>query len=281
MSSVLVTGAAGFIGRHLVAALRRRGDDVIVVDTECGDVAEASTWRDYPAAEAVVHIAGRSFVPESWEVPGDFVRTNVLGTVAALEYCRRHAARLVFPSSYMYGNAVRQPIAEDAALICQNPYALSKRLAEESCRFFADRCGVPVTVLRPFNIYGPGQAEAFLVPTIIGQVARGQEIRVRDLEPRRDYVYVLDVVEAMVKALTCARPFATFNIGSGTSHSVAELVRTVQDVWGTDLPVRSDGVRRRDEVMDTIADISLARRELGWYPRFTLRQGIEHLRAAS
>jgi len=280
MSKVLVTGASGFIGRHLVPVLRAGGHEVIEARRTAGDVAAAATWKQFPPADAVVHLAAKSFVPESWEAPGLFLRTNLGGTVEAMEYCRAHGAHLVFPSSYMYGDAVRQPIAEDSALVAKNPYALSKKLAEEACAFYADRFGLAVTVLRPFNIYGPGQAEAFLVPTILRQLDAGQGIRVMDLEPRRDYVYILDVVEAMVKALSAPPGLNVFNIGSGTSHSVADLIRIIQEVWGTSLPVSSEGVRRKDEIMDTVADIGRAGLKLGWTPRFTLRQGIEDLHAA-
>ena len=161
--------------------------------------------------------------------------------------CRARGARLVFPSSYLYGDAGHQPIAEDATLVAKNPYALSKKLAEEACQFFADRSGVRVTILRPFNIYGPGQSGTFLVPTIATQLETGNEVHVKDLEPRRDYVYVLDVVEAMVKAVVSERGFRVFNLGSGASYSVADLIQTMQDVWGTNLPVRSDWVRRQDK----------------------------------
>ena len=281
MSKVLVTGASGFIGRHLVPRLRAAGHEVVEVRRASGDIADAATWRQIPAADAVVHLAAKSFVPESWEHPALFVRTNLGGTIEAMEYCRAHGAHLVFPSSYMYGDAGRQPIAEGAALVARNPYALSKKLAEEACEFYADRFGLTITILRPFNIYGPGQSTTFLVPTIVKQLQAGQAIRVKDLEPRRDYVYVVDVVEAMVKALAVRRRLSVFNIGSGTSHSVADLIRIIQEVWGTSLPVSSAGLRRKDEIMDTVADITRAGEVLGWSPRFTLRQGIEDLHAAS
>jgi nucleoside-diphosphate-sugar epimerase len=279
MSRVLVTGASGFIGTHLVRRLREAGIDVVAADRASGDVADAATWRRFPAAAAVVHLAANTFVPDSWDRPGEFLRANLLGTIGALEYCRTHDARLVFPSSYMYGDAVRQPTPEDAAVVAKNPYALSKKLAEEACEFFAERFGIGVTILRLFNTYGPGQPDTFVVPTIVTQVLNGREIRVKDLEPRRDYVYVLDVVEALVKAIRCNRGFTVLNVGSGTSHSVADLIGVIQDVWGTALPVRADGVRRKTEIMETVADISRAERLLGWTPRFSLRQGLEHLHA--
>lgn len=280
MSSVLVTGASGFIGRHLLQRLHADGHAIVAADRRLGDMADPETWQRLPRAAVVVHLAARTFVPESWEAPSLFMRTNLLGTTAALDYCRAHGARLVFPSSYMYGDVARQPIAESTPLAASNPYALSKKLAEEACEFYGRQFGVPTTVLRPFNIYGPGQTAAFLIPTILAHVEAGREIRVKDLEPRRDFVYIADVVDAIVKAVDRTGDFAAFNVGSGTSHSVAELIQTIQDVWGTALPVRADGERRPGEIMDTVADIARARQQLGWTPRFTLRRGLEALHAA-
>jgi nucleoside-diphosphate-sugar epimerase len=233
-----------------------------------------------PGVDVVVHLAAKTFVPESWDAPALFMRTNLLGTIEALEYCREHRARLVFLSSYMYGAVAQQPIPEGTPLVAANPYALSKKLAEEACEFYANRFDVEATIVRPFNIYGPGQADAFLIPTILRQLAAGTEIRVKDLEPRRDFVYVSDVVAAILQAVNRAGRGGVFNIGSGTSHSVAELIQAIQEVWGTNLPVRVDGARRQGEVMDTVADIARARQHLGWTPRVTLRQGLEALRAA-
>jgi nucleoside-diphosphate-sugar epimerase len=280
MSRVLVTGGTGFIGTHLVAGLLAGGYEIVEANHASGDLADHATWTRLPAAEVVVHLAAKTFVPQSWDAPALFMRTNLLATIEALEYCRAHGARFVFPSSYMYGEAVRQPIPECTPLAARNPYALSKKLAEETCEFYANQFGVQTTILRPFNIYGPGQANAFLIPAILMQLKGGKEIYVKDLEPRRDFVYVVDVVDALLKAMTRTGGFAVFNVGSGTSHSVAELIQTIQDVWGTDLPVRADGVRRQGEIMDTVADIGHARQQLGWMPRFSLRQGLEALHAA-
>lgn len=280
MTSVLVTGASGFLGKHLVPRLRAEGHETNTMDHASGDVSDRATWQRFAPADVVVHLAAKSFVPDSWEFPSAFLRTNLSGTVEALEYCRLHRAHLVFLSSYIYGDVVRQPVSESSALAATNPYALSKKLAEEACQFYAERYGVSVTVLRPFNIYGPGQSETFLVPTILKQLESRTEVRVRDLEPRRDYIYVTDVVDAIIRAVAASGGYSVLNLGSGRSSSVAELIHAIQQVWGTHLPVRSDGVRRQDEIMDTIADISRAEACLGWKPRFTLRQGLEHFHSA-
>ena len=277
VSRVLVTGASGFIGRHLVPSLRSAGHEVVPLSRADGDVAERSTWATLPRMSSVVHLAARSFVPDSWHEPGEYMRTNVVGTTYALEYCRVHAARLVFLSSYMYGDPGRLPIPETAPLVARNPYALSKRLSEEVCRFHAESLGVAVTVLRPFNVYGPGQSEPFVVPFLVRQVNEGAVIHVKDLRPRRDYVHVSDVVDAITRAMDEASGYRVFNLGSGRSTSVEELIGELQRAAGTNLPVVSDNERRKDEVMDTVADIGAARRHLGWEPRVSLHHGLAQL----
>ncbi len=272
-----MTGASGFIGKHLVTRLREAGHEVFEADIGSGDVAEETTWLKYPRSDAVIHLAGKTFVPDSWSDPAGFMRCNLLGTVAALNHCRRNNARLIFPSSYLYGNPKTLPIPETAPLVVNNTYGLSKKLAEEACRFFSDCFGIHVTILRLFNVYGPGQQENFLIPSIIRQVNAGGVIKVKDLDPKRDYVYVNDVVQSILKAVDCQEGFRIFNIGSGVSHSVEELIRIIQAIKKTDLPVQVDAERRKDEIMNTVADITASKLQLGWAPRWTLHQGVQNM----
>jgi len=277
MAKILVTGASGFIGKHLIPQLCEVGHDVVDVDIESGDVAEETTWMKYPQAEVVIHLAGKSYVPESWADPAAFIKCNLLGTVAALNYCRKYNARLIFLSSYLYGNPQALPIPETAPLIANNPYALSKKLAEDSCLFYSDRFGIPIIIFRLFNVYGPGQPENFLIPSIIRQVNAGEVIHVKDLEPKRDYVYIRDVVQSILKAVNCQRRFCIFNIGSGASLSVEEIIRIIQDLKKTNLPAYSTAERRKDEIMNTVADITLAKLQLGWSPQWTFIQGVQQM----
>ncbi len=275
MARVVITGASGFIGRHVAAALQSNGHTVIPTDRGNGDVAERETWARLPESDVVIHLAGRSFVPESWAEPAAFLRINVQGSVEALEYARTAGARVVFVSSYLYGPPDRLPIAESTPVVATNPYALSKALAEQACRFFAERFGVKAAILRPFNVYGPGQDDVFLIPMIARQIHEGNAIRVKDLDPRRDYVYVSDVANAIVRAAEATDEFGIFNVGSGQSHSVREIIDIMQSLAGTTLSVQSADERRRDEIMDSVADISLARERLGWTPQWSLRDGLE------
>jgi len=275
-----VTGAAGFIGRHLVPLLQRDDDTVHAVDRSAGDLEVEATWSALPPAEVVVHLAGKSFVPASWLEPSSHIRANLNGALASLEYCRKHRARLVFLSSYLYGAPEALPIPETAVIRATNPYALSKQLAEQACRFYAEHFGLDVTVLRPFNSYGPGQGESFLIPAIVQAVERGEAVRVKDLEPRRDYVHVNDLVRAIVAAARGPRGYRVFNVGSGVSHSVAEVIALIQEVWGTSLPVVSESVRRAGEIKDTVADVTSAADGLLWRPEISLADGLRMLHRA-
>lgn len=274
MPKVIVTGADGFIGRAVVSRLRESGHDVLARRSKDGDVAEPAAWASLPAVDAVIHLAGRSYVPASWSAPSDFLTTNVLGTARALDYCRRYAARLILASAYVYGVPDVLPINERHPVRPNNPYALSKRIAEELCEFASAHQGVSSTVLRIFNVYGSGQRPEFLIPTIIAQIHRGIEVRVQDLSPRRDYVHLDDLADLFVCALKLGTGYQVFNVGSGISHSVGELIGHVQQVMHTDLPVVSEAIERRSEIADVVADISCARAVLGWAPRVTLAEGL-------
>ncbi|MCX6237749.1 MAG: NAD(P)-dependent oxidoreductase [Bacteroidia bacterium] len=274
MNRILITGASGFIGKHLVPKLRDIGHDVVEFDICSGDVADEATWLSFPKVEVVIHLAGRTFVPDSWADPVGFLKTNLISTVAALNFCKRHDAKLVFLSSYLYGNPETLPIPESARLHANNPYSLSKKLAEEVCQFYQDSFGVKVTILRPFNVYGMGQPEHFLIPSILNQIISGNTIQVKDLAPKRDYLYIDDLVEAIVKAVELDQLFNIFNIGTGISYSVAELIELIQQIMGTKLVIQSSGEKRSAEIDDSQAEISMAKSILGWSPKWSLQQGL-------
>ena len=277
MTSIVVTGASGFIGRALCRDLRAQGHEVAGLSGRDGDIADPATLGSLARPDHVFHLAGRTYVPDSWKDPLEFQRVNVRGTANVLEFCRTHGARLTFISAYLYGVPERLPVTEACVPQPNNPYALSKHLAEQVCAFYAAHHGIDVTVIRPFNIYGPGQKPHFLISQIVGQVRGGQTIAVKDLAPRRDYLYIDDLVDALARTLDGPRGYNVFNIGAGSSLSVQELIAAIQSVAGSRLPVVCDDEIRRNEIADVYADIGKARAQLGWAPKTGFRQGIERM----
>lgn len=281
MIEVMVTGAGGFIGRAVVQALHAQGIATYAMRRADGDMLEASTWAKLPTARTVFHLAGRGYVPDSWKHPADYIETNVTGTQRALDYCRAHGAALVHASAYVYGIPGALPIREEDVPHPNNPYALSKLLAEQCAEFAARYSGINVTLLRLFNVYGPGQPDHFLIPQILKHIKAREPIQVLDLTPRRDYVYVSDIAEAFIKARKPGpEACRTINIGSGESYSVQQIIDVAQRVAGTSLPVISAQQTRPQEIPDVVADISRARRLLDWTPRHRLEDGIRNLQAS-
>ena len=271
--SVLVTGADGFIGAHLVRALRAAGHIVWTHTRRQGDI--RNCLLNFENVGHVFHLAARTFVPESWSAPLGFYEVNLLGTVNVLEYCRASGASLTMVSSYVYGVPSRLPISEDAPLCAFNPYSHTKILAEETGLYYQRQFGVPLTIVRPFNVYGPGQNRRFLIPTILNQAVdpRQATIVVADLRPRRDYIFIADLIDLLVRT-AFRREGGIFNAGSGSSWGVGEVIAMVNGLLPVPKPVHAIGPVRPDEVIDVIADISRARHEFGWAPQVTLLDGL-------
>ncbi len=282
MSRILVTGGTGFIGRALATELRRRAHEVIPLASSHGDIADPVSLEPFAASHVdhVFHLAGRSFVPDSWSDAAGFLRTNIGGTVNVLDLCRRTGAGLTFASGYLYGVPERLPINEDAPVRPNNPYALSKHLSEQVCEFYVAHFGVKVSILRIFNVFGVGQDPRFLIPKILTQLRQGGAVEVLDLKPRRDYVYLDDVIAALAATLSYPCRYNVFNIGSGCSHSVLGVIKAAQIAMGRRGPVVSKDEERSCEIPDVIADIRRARQELGWTPQFDLSQGIRAIVAS-
>lgn len=276
----LITGGTGFLGRHLAAALARAGVEVVCTARSTGH----DIMRDdlpLEGVDHVFHLAAATGVPAAWTDPQATLLVNSHGTVRVLDQCRRVGCPVTFASTYIYGKPDRLPVSEEDPVHPSNPYSLSKLLAEESCRAFAGMYGLQVSVLRVFNIYGPWQDERFLVPLIVRQAMDtvSSEVVVQDLAPRRDYVHVDDVVRAFL-ATTRLSGFALFNVGSGVSHSVAEVIALACAAAGTHKTVRQTGAVRPADVPDTVADIRRIRGALGWSPRIGLAEGLRGMVAA-
>jgi NAD dependent epimerase/dehydratase len=299
---VLVTGAGGFIGSHLVERLVDAGATARAlvrytssgtwgwldgspvkadVDVLAGDICDREILaRAMRGVDTVFHLAALIGIPYSYDAPASYVRTNVEGTLAVLQTAMAAGVRRVVhtSTSEVYGSAIRVPIDERHPLQTQSPYAASKASADLMALSFHRAFGAEVVTVRPFNTYGPRQSARAVIPTIITQALGGSAIRLGNLSPTRDFTYVRDTVEGFVCAAEATDVAGrTFNLGTGREISIGDLARTIQSLLGTDLPVMTDDARERpatSEVDRLCADASAARAALGWTPKHDLADGL-------
>ena len=302
---VLVTGAGGFIGSHLVEALVGRGAIVTTfvrynsrgdpgalangspplasrVRVIAGDLKDpAALLRAVQGSEVVFHLGALIGIPYSYVHPLDYVQTNVAGTAHLLEACRHQGiSKLVlFSTSEVYGTARYVPIDEAHPLQGQSPYAASKIAADHLALSYYKSFGLPVAIARPFNTYGPRQPSRAVIPTIIGQCLAGRTVRLGSLMPLRDLTYVSDTVAG---ALRLAEAESTIgevvNLGSSKAISIGDLANEIFTIMGGDYTIEADAARMRpenSEVLRLLADSSKAGRLLGWRPIVPLKDGLQ------
>ena len=293
----LITGAAGFIGSNLANYLVREGHQVRGLDDLSagnpqslspdilftrGDVNDRpKLWTLLQEVDCVYHLAARVAVPESVLYPREYNATNVGGTVSLMEAMRDVGVhRVVFVSSgAVYGDQGVQPLKESAPPNPRSPYAVSKLAAEYYVRTIGDLWGIESVSLRVFNAYGPGQhlppSHPPVIPNFLRQAMRGGTLVMHgDGNQTRDYVYVDDVVTALIAAATAPGiNQIVINIGSGQETSIRNLVRMVTSVTGAKTEVINNP-RTSPGVSRMCADIGLAREKLGYQPRFSLEEGL-------
>ena len=278
MKKILITGSEGFVGKNLIRYLKNYSFQIIETKDKSFDLKLNESWKQIEKCDYLIHLAGKSFVPKSWEEPARFIENNILLITNALEYCRVNKTKLIFLSSYLYGNCKKIPIKENAPIEATNPYALSKLLAEKLCYFYKNNFQVNNIILRVFNLYGPGQPKEYLLSKITNQVRYENIIKVDNLSPKRDYVYIDDLCSAIVKAINYKGNEHIFNIGSGKSYSVKEVIEFIQNIYGTSLNIDEKKLIRKNEILNTIADINLAKKELEWSPIYELKEGLKKIK---
>ncbi len=272
---VVVTGATGFLGRRLVAQLEDKGYEVIQVSRSLGfDICDLESLNEIPPFKALFHLAAKTFVPDAYNESASFYTTNVLGTLNALELCKRFSKPIFFASSYLYGQPKSLPVNEEHPIDLWNPYATSKIIGEQLCQAYSKDFGFPATALRIFNVYGEGQSENFLIPKIISGLEKGC-LQLQAKDSKRDFVYVKDVADAFIKAFESdLSGYQFFNVGSGVNYSVGELVKIVSDIMKVSTNVEYSQTHRKNEVLEVLCDNTKIYRSLGWKPETSMTTGL-------
>lgn len=302
---VLVTGAAGFIGSHLVEALVRQGAhvrafvrynsghrsgnlDLLPPDVRAEIEVCFGDLRDMDAVtqamrgvEQVYHLGAVITIPYSYQHPREVFDVNVGGTLNVLLAARDLGISgiAIASTSEVYGTAQVEPIDEQHPLHPQSPYAASKVAADALAISFHAAYGLPVRIVRPFNTFGPRQSARAVIPTIISQALARDEVRLGALHPTRDLTYVSDTVRGFLLAM--ASPAAVgrpVNLGTGRSITIGDLARLAIRLTGRDVPLVSETARLRPETSEVLrlrSDNRLARELIGWEPQVSLEEGLQ------
>ena len=300
---VLVTGAGGFIGSHLTERLVESGYEVKAlvrynsrnfwgwlensplkkeIEIVSGDIRSFDSVKiAVKGAKMVFHLAALIGIPYSYHSPDSYVDTNIKGTLNVLQAAKELGVQKIIhtSTSEIYGTAKFIPITEQHPINPQSPYAATKSAADFLALSFCNSFGLPVTVVRPFNTYGPRQSSRAIIPTIITQIQSGKkELEVGSLSPTRDFTYVLDTVEGFIKAAKSKNSVGeVINLGSSFEISVKDLIKLIAEIMETRIKVVSSDKRKRppkSEVQRLCADTSKAKKILGWLPNYKLEQGL-------
>jgi len=302
---ILLTGSEGFIGSHLTEQLVKLGhkvkctvlynsfnnygwletlDKKVLSNIEIcfGDIRDYSFVRkSMKGCEVTMHLAALIGIPYSYVSPKSYIDINVSGTLNILEATKElNIGKLIHTStSEVYGSAKSIPITESHPLNGQSPYSASKIAADQMANSFHLSFGTPVTILRPFNTYGPRQSLRAIIPTIITQILKNSgNIKLGSLTPTRDFTYVQDTVSAYLAALKSKKCIGeTINIGSGSEISIKNLAQQILRVMNRNVKITSEAIRKRpnkSEVNRLCCSNKKALKILKWKPRYQGKKGM-------
>ncbi|MEX5362102.1 NAD-dependent 4,6-dehydratase LegB [Pseudomonas guariconensis] len=304
MKKVLVTGADGFIGSHLVELLVSEGYEVKALsqynsfnywgwleDISCladvevlnGDVRDPHYCKHITKdVDTVFHLAALIAIPYSYVAPDSYVDTNVKGTLNICQASIDNGVQRVIhtSTSEVYGTAQYVPIDEKHPLQPQSPYSASKIGADAMAMSFFNAFDLPLTIARPFNTYGPRQSARAVIPTIITQIASGKKhIKLGDVSPTRDFNYVADTCRGFLELARCEKAIGeTVNIGSNFEISVGDTLELIRELMGSDVEFLMDDQRLRPEKSEVFrlwCDNSKIHSLTGFKPHFSIREGLQ------
>ncbi len=302
---VLVTGSAGFIGSHLCEELVEAGAAVRAlvrynssnfhgmlellpkdiyreIEIVAGDVRDSFLMdKTVAGCGTVLHLAALIAIPYSYEAPESYVHTNIMGTLNVLQACLRHEVERVVhvSTSEVYGTAQYTPIDESHPLQGQSPYSATKIAADKMAESFHLSFALPIVTIRPFNCFGPRQSARAFIPAMISQILSNETVVCGSLEPYRDYTFVKDTAAGLVAGATVPGiEGLTINVGSGKKITMASLLDLIMKRMNIQRKIFQADERKRpqtSEVYELMCDNTKARELLGWFPRYSLEQGLD------
>ena len=305
-SNVVITGADGFIGSHLTESLVKLGcnvtaftmynslnswgwldtiDKKIIDNTKVisGDIRDQRSVNNLcHKADYIFHLASLIAIPYSYESPYSYLQTNALGTLNVLEYCREKGIKQLIhtSTSEVYGDFNKIPIDENTPVIAKSPYSATKIAADQLAYAYYSSYDIPVSIIRPFNTFGPRQSNRAIIPTIITQlIDNKKDVKLGSLYPTRDFTYVKDTVKGFIAMTNKKKSLGeVINIGSGHEISIEDLFLLINSIINTDIKIKKDRSRirpKKGEVNRLKANNKKAKDLIGWTPEYHGKQGLK------
>ncbi len=276
---IAVSGSRGFVGHHVCQCIEEKGYTIVPLDILDGkDMCNPAIIEDVPQVDCFIHLANLVYVPASYQNPLRFYSVNYLSTLHALEICRKHAAKFIYISSYIYGTPQFLPVSEEHPVNPFNPYAQTKIICEKLCEGYNRDFHIKTSIVRPFNIYGYGQEGKLLIPEIITQLKeRKKHIQLKAGSPRRDYVHVIDLAKAICACINDPSDYSVYNVCSGKSISVKEITEVINGNLKEKVVFDFSESDRPNEVDETMGSYSKIERQLGWTPSISFEEGIKQI----
>jgi nucleoside-diphosphate-sugar epimerase len=280
MKNVAISGCDGFVGKHLLDFLKNKNFNIFPLTKQKGyDLNNEINNYHLPKLDVILHLAAKSFVPDSFNKPYTFYQNNFISTLNILELAKKNNTRIIFFSTYIYGNPKYLPIDELHSLNPTNPYAQSKLICEELCKGYSRDFNIPIIIVRPFNIYGVGQKTPFLIPEIIHQAKNGKII-LSDSRPKRDFIHVNDIIEAiniLINIEIKENEYQIFNLGSGKSYSVDEIANLIISLIDPRIKINYLDNYRKGEILETISNNDKIFKLTGWKSKTDLKDGLREI----
>jgi UDP-glucose 4-epimerase len=282
-SRVLVTGSAGFVGNHLCRHLLELGINIVgnsgANDKNKLDVTDINQLHstDNLGIEGVVHLAAKTSVNSAAKDPYQAYYANIVGTLNVLEFCRlRNIKKLIFMSSYVYGEPKYLPIDEKHPVNPHSTYHKSKLIAEQLCRNYSLDFGIDVVTLRPFLLYGPNAKPYMFISTVIQQIKNNGHVFLSGKHTSRDFLFITDFLDLVTIILNkFPKGYNLYNVGYGESHRLEEVTQILAELLNKKISISYNNQIRPGDVTKMIADISEVSNAFQWKPKIGIHEGLE------
>ena len=272
-----LTGSNGWLGSHVKKALESQSFLVVDLNHITRNLNDRPKQKEKKKLNWVFHFAAKTNIIDSFDNPFDLYKNNLISTLTAIEVASINKAKLLYLSSYIYGNPDYNPIDEKHKVRPNNPYMNSKWIAEQLCTSICKQLHIPLTVFRTFNIYGPGLKKGRLISDLLQNILNGEDLLLNDSKPIRDYLYVEDFIDLVLCLLKTKKSSdGIFNVGSGQSHSNLEVAQAIQTLTSSQSQIKILSKPRKNDIVLCTMNNKKIRTHFNWVPKYNLSKGLSH-----